>query len=346
MSNFKDFDPSGWAVKNGQFIGLPFTAEQAQVILLPVPWEATVSYSAGTARGPEAIREASYQLDLYDYDLEDAWKIGLHLLPSNPEILAKSDLARELATSHIEALEAGQPQGKPQAQTEVNRLCEELQTWVYEQSNYWLNQGKSLGLVGGDHSTPLGYLRALAERYNDFGVLHIDAHADLRQAYEGFTYSHASIFYNAVQELPSLNKLFQVGIRDYCQEELDLAQTSQGRVEILFDHELKRRVYQGETLAKIYGQVIDKLPQNVYISFDIDALDPKLCPGTGTPVAGGLELQEAFFLCNLLVNSGRKIIGFDLNEVGTSEWDGNVGARVLYKLSNLMAKSQKLSPLF
>jgi agmatinase len=134
----------------------------------------------------------------------------------------------------------------------------------------------------------------------------------------------------------------QVGIRDYCLEERDVIFHSENRVKTFFDQALKEELYEGETWKKICKKIIKKLPQKVYISFDIDGLDPKLCPNTGTPVAGGFELSQIFYLFKLLFESGRQVIGFDLNEVGNAEWDANVGARVLYKLSILQAATQPL----
>ena len=101
---------------------------------------------------------------------------------------------------------------------------------------------------------------------------------------------------------------------------------------------LSKRQYEGETFRQIVDEIIDQLPEKVYISFDIDGLDPKLCPNTGTPVQGGFETEQAFYIFKKLVQSGKKIIGFDLVEVSTSEngWDANVGARVLFKMCNLL----------
>jgi agmatinase len=263
------------------------------------------------------------------------------MLPSDPQLLQLSNETRSLATECIEALEAG-GQANPQSQAQINENCQKMIQWVYEQTKHWMNQGKLVGLIGGDHSTPLGYLRALGEKYPHFGILHIDAHADLRQAYEGFTYSHASIFYNAIKEVPSIQTLVQVGIRDYCEEEILFAEENDTKIKIFFDHEIKRRSYQGENFHQICQSILSYLPKQVYISFDIDALDPKLCPNTGTPVAGGFELQEVFYLCRQLLDAGIQIIGFDVNEVGSaSEWDGNVGARAVYKMANLMGASRR-----
>jgi agmatinase len=223
----------------------------------------------------------------------------------------------------------------------LNEACESLKKYVYETSKSYHQKGKLIGLVGGEHSVPLGYLEAIAEKYADFGILQIDAHMDLRKAYEGFTYSHASICYNA-SKIKSISKIIQVGIRDYCQEEMDFVKNSNHRIEVFYDYEISNLLFNGTTFHEICKTIVQKLPENVYISFDIDGLDPSLCPNTGTPVPGGLNFNQALYLIKHVVDSGKKIIGFDLCEVnGNNEWDGNVGARLLYRLSNLMGKSNK-----
>lgn len=333
----KEFDPSGYAVKNGNFIGLPYDEETAKIILLPVPWEATVSYATGTAQGPSNILEASYQLDLVDWKFGKAWETPIYMAPIDASIQALSETTRLLATQHIDNLE--------QAKTidinlvnAVNKNSAKLNTWVYQQTKALLKKGKKIGLVGGEHSVPLGYLKALAEEEGEFGILQIDAHCDLRAAYEDFTYSHASIFYNVLEEIPQIQQLVQVGVRDACQEEFDYAHSS--RITLYGMNYIREQVYaQFQTYHDICLQIVDSLPQKVYISFDIDGLDPKLCPNTGTPVPGGLEYMEAVHLLHQIISSGRTIIGFDLCEVGSaSEWDGNVGARMLYKLAVLLGR--------
>ena len=173
----------------------------------------------------------------------------------------------------------------------------------------------------------------------DFGVLHIDAHADLRRAYQGFTQSHASIMYNVMTDPLKPKKLVQIGIRDFCEEEYEFIQ-SRPDIKTFFDLDLKKSLMNGVTWARLCENILSELPQKVYISFDIDGLDPSFCPNTGTPVPGGLNLDQMFYLFSKLEESGRQIVGFDVNEVSTggeppeeaNEWDGNVGARVLYKL--------------
>ena len=120
-----------------------------------------------------------------------------------------------------------------------------------------------------------------------------------------------------------------------------MIQNSNGRVKTFFDRDLKHAQYEGKTWAQQVEEIIATLPENIYISFDIDGLDPKLCPNTGTPVAGGFEFEQAAYLIQQVAKSGKKIIGIDLNEVspGEDEWDANVGARMLFRMCNLMALS-------
>jgi len=336
----KAFDPNGAGLNESNIFGLPFTKEESEIVLFPVPWEVTVSYSAGTADGPAAILEASKQVDLYDFDAPNAWKSGIYMLPCDAQIRTLSDNSRAIAEKHIEAMLENTPS---QLNQEINSASKKLNDWVEEQTTTLLNENKLIGLIGGDHSTPLGYLKALALKYSDFGILQIDAHCDLRDAYEGFEFSHASIMFNALK-IPQLSKLVQVGIRDYCEAEVNVIKQSNGRIQTFFDSQLKEAQFEGESWKSQVDKIINHLPKNVYISFDIDGLDPKLCPNTGTPVAGGLEYHQAIYLIKAIQLSDRKIIGFDLNEVapGETEWDANVAARLLYKMCVFTGKSQGL----
>jgi agmatinase len=344
IDKITQFNPSGVGLNNGNFIGLPFDESEAEVVLLPVPWDVTVSFKEGTATAAQNILDCSGQLDLLDDDVKDAWKMGLYMRPLNQEWLDKSKKLRKKASKYIDFLEnGGNIEENPTLQktlTTINQECENLKNWVKTETGALLDSGKLVGLVGGDHSTPLGFIEALSERYESFGILHIDAHQDLRESYEGFTYSHASIFHN-VLKIKNIERVVQVGIRDYCEEESEATYQSGGRIQVFYDAYLKKQVYKGNSLYSLFRNALEMLPKYVYVSFDIDGLDPKLCPNTGTPVPSGLEFQEAMFLLKCLVDSERKIIGFDLNEVAGvgNPWDGNVGARVLYKLANLMGKS-------
>lgn len=339
------YDPSAVGNTAAGIYSLPFTTDEAEVVLIPVPWEVTVSYNAGTARGPETIKEASYQLDLFDPSIEHAWKLGIAIENISEDWFTLSTDLRRRAEAYIKHLEGGgenlTPETTAALTTLINDKAEELLVWLKQKSVAYLSQDKLVGVVGGDHSSPLGLMQALAEYHEEYGILQIDAHADLREAYEGFTYSHASIMYNALK-IKQVKKLVQVGIRDMAQSEAELVSSSNGRIITFHDAIIKEGLYDGDTWKKQCRKIIAQLPQKVYISFDIDGLDPKLCPGTGTPVPGGLDFEEAIYLIKALVRSGRQIIGFDLCEVapGDSEWNGNVGARLLYKLCNWSAVSQ------
>ena len=349
MSNISDFDPNSVGLKANNIFGLPFDDEQAQLILLPVPWEVTVSYRPGAARGPEKIFDAAMQVDLYDPDVEDGWKKGFYMLPIDRNIRSKSDYLRQCAELILSNMtDGGLVSDNAQLSEKLNEINEGgkmLHDWVYEMTMSLLKEGKKVGLIGGDHSTPQGFIKALSDIHDDFSILQIDAHADLRVAYEGFTYSHASIMYNVLRQIPQVKKLVQVGVRDYCNEELDMINQSNGRITTFFDKDIKAQQYEGATWKDICKQIVDALPQKVYISFDIDGLDPKLCPNTGTPVPGGFETEQIFYLFRMLHASGRQIIGFDLNEVSGSDYKGDgidaiVGARVLFKLCNYMVAPQ------
>jgi agmatinase len=345
MTDLSSFDPNITSNPNNNIFGLPFTEDEARLVILPVPWEVTVSYGAGTARAPEHIFPASLQIDLYDADIPEGWKQGFFLKDIDRKVLLKSDYLRKEAELYIDYIAKGEAVEENLFMTktlkEVNEGGVFLNKWVYEQTKGLIERNKLVGLLGGDHSIPFGFFKAIAEKYGSFGILQIDAHCDLRKAYQGFVYSHASIMYNTLQEIPQVERLVQLGVRDYSEEEWAYIFNSNYRVITYFDRELKERVFDGQTWKQIAEEIISKLPDKVFISFDVDGLDPKLCPNTGTPVHGGLETEQVFYIFNKLVKSGRKIIGFDLSEsgVGETDWDSNVSARLLFKLCNLMVAS-------
>lgn len=343
----EDFNPSGVGLKNNNFIGLPFTEENAAIILFPVPWDVTVSYGGGTSTGPQNILEESVQLDLFDSDIPNAWKSGIYFYPINNDWLSKSKVLRPKAKDYIDFIENGGSvslsESMKSIQDEINIASSQLNDWVYNETVRILNSGRLIGLIGGDHSTPLGYYKALSEFHPEFGILHIDAHLDLRKGYEGFQYSHASIFNNALH-IPNITKLVQVGIRDNCEEEVNMISQHDHKIKVFYDHEIRNALFTGSSFDYYVKNFIEELPEKVYISFDIDGLDPKLCPGTGTPVPGGLSYHEAIHLIKSVVASGRIIIGFDVVETAGvgNQWDGNVAARIVYKLASWMAKSNNI----
>lgn len=345
MTDLSHFDANGASNPKNNIFGLPFSEEDARLIILPVPWEVTVSYGAGTARAAEHVFAASMQVDLFDSDTKDAWKQGFYMRQPDKKVLMKSDYLRKEAELYIDYTSKGEVLEKNsfmcKSIKEINEGSANLVKWVYEQTRTLLEKGKLVALLGGDHSTPPGYFKAIAEKHGDFGILQIDAHCDLRKSYENFVYSHASVMYNALQEIPELKRLVQIGVRDYCQEEWDFIRNSNYQVITYFDKDIKERTYEGQSWKQIADEIVSHLPDKVYVSFDIDGLDPKLCPHTGTPVHGGFEAEQVFYIIKKIIHSGRKFIGFDLDEIGVGEtdWDANVGARVLWKLCNLLVAS-------
>ncbi len=342
IADLSRFDPNGVSVANKNLFGLPFTEENAELIILPVPWEVTVSFKGGTARSPDHILHASLQVDLFDSQYQNSWKKGVFMLPVDKKILLKNDFLRKENELYLNFINSGDQiesnKFMKKNLKEVNEGCEQLHQWVYEKCKEQLDKGKKVGVLGGDHSVAYGLIKALSEKNKEFGILQIDAHCDLRKSFEGLTHSHGSIMYNVLNDISSVTKLIQLGIRDYCESEWNYICESDFRVVTYFEKEIKERQFEGETWSQISDEIIAQLPQHVYISYDIDGLDPKLCPHTGTPVPGGFEIEQLNFLFKKIVNSGRKIIGFDLCETGVSTdgWDENVGARVIFKMCNLM----------
>ncbi len=338
------FDPDAAALPDSGIFGLNFTPDEAKVVLIPVPFEATTSYRGGTANGPAAILEGSHQVDLFDLDTGRPYQAGIAMLEEPSQVRSWNDEAKKLAAPIIAS---GGVEADESALRQVNALSEKMNEWVYETTRELLAKKKLVGLVGGDHSTPFGCIKAHAEVYPRLGVLHLDAHADLRDAYEGFTWSHASIMFNVLQHIPNVVKLVQVGIRDFGEQEYELIQNSKGRVHTFFDSRLARARLDGIPWREEVDAIVAQLPEHVYLSWDIDGLEPTLCPNTGTPVPGGLSFHQAVALLEGVVRARKTIVGFDLNEVSPgepySEWDGNVGARLLYKMIGWALKSQGLT---
>ncbi len=331
------FDPDDIGLAGNNLFGLPFTETESDIVIVPVPWDVTTSYAKGTAQGPDAIMQASLQVDLYNVLQPELWKRGIFMRNVPHDWLKKNYKLGRKADKIIAALEKGRDISKNQQLQkdldEINHFSSILNDWVYVQTRSLLKKDKKVGLLGGEHSVPLGYLRALGDKYENFSILQIDAHADLRKSFEGFTYSHASIFYNALKEVPQIEKLVQMGVRDMGFKELKRIEKND-KITCFFDHALKERLFEGDTWKAIVDDIILQLGDKVYISFDIDGLEPSLCPTTGTPVPGGFSYEQIQYLLKRLKKSGKEVIGFDLCEVapGENEWDANVGARVLYML--------------
>ena len=342
------FDPNGVGIANGNIFGFPVTEEEADIVIIPVPWDATASYGKGTSAGPQAILDASTQLDFYHPKLDKAYDTKVYMAPISEEWSKINSELCEKGIDYIQFLENGgdvsKNPGFVQLLEHINGTQLALKNNLKERAKSLMSQGKMVAVLGGEHSTPLGLIEAIDEQGERFGILQIDAHADLRDAYEGFEQSHASIMFNALQSCSNLQRIVQVGIRDISETEVELIKNSNGRLVTHFDWNIKEGQFNGKTWSDQVEEIISDLPHNVYISFDIDGLKPELCPNTGTPVAGGFYLEEVNFLIFRLVESGRKIVGFDLNEVSpgdSGDWDANVGARALWNLVCAAEKNRR-----
>lgn len=338
-----NFDPDATGISNGNYFGFPFTVEQAALALLSVPWDVTASYGKGASSAPDAIIEASTQLDFYDPMAPRAWERGVATVGIDYDIQELSGKLGQDSQKLIEHLESGgtandlRVRGKAER---INAASEQINEYVYDTARQLLDSGKIVGLVGGDHSTPFGLIRAVAEREKNIGVLHLDAHRDLRDSYQGFAWSHASIMYNVMTRIPGVEKLVQVGVRDFSYGEQRLVEQDPNIVSFE-DHRLAAAAFRGVPWDTTCAEIVETLPEKVYISFDIDALAIYNCPHTGTPVAGGIGFNQAVWLIHKVVDSGRRIVGFDLCEVapGTKgELDADVGARMLFKLCGAALK--------
>ena len=263
---------------------------EADLVLIPVCWEGTVSYGKGTSQAPMNILKASTQIDV------DREPPKIHML--DPIKFEDSNTVNE---------------------------------YVYNKTKELMNDGKFVGLIGGEHSIIYGSIKVHLEKYPDMGILHIDAHHDLRLNYQGLEHSHANIMRHAINM--GLKKLVSVYVRDYHVEEADFVFEHSKEIQTYYANDIEDTLILDNrfTWKDYINQIRRDLPENVYISFDIDGLDLSLCPGTGTPVPGGMSWYQAKYLLEE-IGKYRNIIGFDLVEVGPTEYDANVGMRVLYNL--------------
>lgn len=244
--------------------------DAAGVFILPVSYEGTVSYGTGTGGGAMAIVDASRNMELYEEETDaEVYKIGIH------------------------TLDEFKP--RPDPETMMGDL--------YEHSKELLETGKFLCMLGGEHSVSAPIIKAHAEKYHNLSVLQIDAHADLRDTYDGTPHSHASIMARVVKDLriPSV----QVGIRSISAEEARL-----------LDSGLPTKIFWAKDIAgrtDWIDSAIDSLTDNVYLTIDIDGLDPSLVPTTGTPEPGGLGWYETLTLIRKLA-AKKRVVGMDLVE--------------------------------
>jgi agmatinase len=271
---------------------------QARVVIVPVPFDGTTCYRPGTREGPEAIIAASRNLELYDHELRRSpYQVGIHTLR------AVDTLAGD-------------------AQAMVDR--------IEEVTGCLLEAGKFILTLGGDHLTSIGIVRAFARRYSGMSVLQIDAHADLRDEYEGSPLSSATIMRRVLDVCP---RTAQVGIRSLSAPEAQLVE--ERRLPVWFAEEICRQTRRGE--RSWLESVVSVLSDEVYITVDVDAFDPSLLPGTGTPEPGGLGWYDVIDLITAVTRE-KRVIGADVVELSPLIEDHvspMVAAKLVYKLIGL-----------
>ncbi|WP_027361440.1 agmatinase [Halodesulfovibrio aestuarii] len=271
------------------------TPEQCRFQVVPVPFEATVSYGGGTAEGPRAILEASDQLELWDGES----------IPANEGIYTH------------EAVDCTGP---------TEQVLARIEAAISTAAEYGMPV-----MLGGEHSVTLGALRALKKKHGTFGIVQFDAHADLRKAYEGNPYSHASVMHRAIElELP----VFQLGVRAFCTEE----------VAVRAKHNIPHIDAKELALSPLPGTLLpDGFPENIYITFDVDGLDPSVIRATGTPVPGGIQWWQAITLLEKAVK-GRNVVGCDVVELAPQEGDHAsdfAAAQLTYSMLGIIQRSAK-----
>lgn len=303
------------------------TAGECLFHVIPVPYEGTVSYGTGTARGPGAVMEASRQLELWT-GRSDPSARGIHTWPA---VDCSGDAVAVLGRIEAAVRRALDTGRAGEARDAVN------------------GHGGTPGprpavvpvVVGGEHSVSLGAFRALQPIYGRFGILHFDAHADLRNSYEGSPYSHACVMRRAVDDLDL--PLFQVGVRSLCAEERDVrAARNIGCLDArdaAFSPAPAGGMPQQRGRAAALAALPCDFPDAVYLSFDLDAFDASLMPATGTPEPGGLFWWDALALIRLCL-AGRTCIGFDVVELAPipgMHAPDYTAARLVYEIMGIVA---------
>ena len=320
-----DFDPNNSAPDGSGLFALPYSIDDSSVVVVPVPWDATSSQERASGGAPEAVYAASKYVELYDPKLGPIYRRGIAMDAPLAEIATLNSRAIALQSSDSF-------QGEM-----LTEPCERLNELVGGLVSAHLAAGRRVGLLGGDHSASYGAIDAHLSRHPDMGILQIDAHCDLRCGFDQIVFSHASVMYNVVENLKP-DTLVQVGVRGLCDFEADYVEHSDC-VRAFFDAEVHELRAEGATWKEICERITTQLPEKVYVSLDIDGLEPSACPNTGTLVPGGLAYNDVVYLLRHLRNSGREIVGFDLVEVGASDFDANIAAHLLYQLCGVVSSA-------
>ncbi|MBR2962144.1 MAG: arginase family protein [Alistipes sp.] len=323
------------------------TTDEAPLVLVSAPWAVTSAGGHGSVYAPDAIIDSSNRVGLYDAVAEISIEGEVATAPINYDL---QELSQQLGNDAAKILTHVEDGGSLSSDYFVDKIRRvnngflEMHAAIEEQVSRYIEQGKIVGTIGGDHSTSFGAIRAAARHYKDLGILFVDAHCDLRQKGSIFDYSHHSVARNIIEEIPQVSRLVEVGVRDISANDIKYIAECD-RIKLFCADTMAAERFAGRSWSDVCDEVVEQLPELVYISFDIDALSPECCPHTKQPVAGGLNFDMAVCLINRVTQSGRRIVGFDLTEivpVSESNVDANVGARLLTKLCATSLKSNKI----
>lgn len=341
----KQFDFDGIMPDNGNYFGMPLSPDEAALVLVSAPWDVTVATREGSSYAPDAIIEASRFIGLSDPANGDSWRKGIATAPIDYTIQdashrLRSDALRiiklldEMGLSFIENIISDRRLKR------INEMSAQINENIYNQTKQWLAKGKIVGLVGGDQSTIYGAVKAVGEKYGRIGVLHIDSQCDMDEESRGFDYSNSSVMRNVMQDVAQIECYMGVGMRDFTPAVWRKVQEDP-RMNVCTAEDVSRREFEGATWRSVCDEIVAKLPDNVYVSLDIDALTLECSPHTGVRVPGGLPFQRVVYLLERLVESGRRIVGFDLTEVVpdlNDKSDAAIAARLLFKMCNVALK--------
>lgn len=321
----------------GYYFGEKTQPAEADLVIVSAPWSVTSDYGRGATYTPDAVIDASAESNLYDVEtgFSAEGRVATAEIDYNIQELSEHlgrEAERIAMRFHDEATSVVEYAARKVKH--VNEGFAEMHASVYGQTKCWVSKGKSVAVIGGDHSVSFGAIKAVAEHHGEVGVLFIDAHADFVRSGEIFPYTHRSIARNIVEQIPSVSSLVEVGVRDINREEM-ASLLSHDKVKLFLAERVAARRFEGESWGDLCREMVDKLPQKVYISLDIDALKIEFCTHTNTPVPGGMTFDEVVYLVNCVVKSGRQIVGFDIVEVVSNldnKMDAIVAVRLLTKM--------------
>ncbi|MBG90737.1 MAG: agmatinase [Actinobacteria bacterium] len=335
-------NPNQTGNKTQGLFGLGSQLSDAQTVVLPVPWDVTASGKRGSAGAPGQILYRSSEIDIGNPIIPEFWETGIYMAPIDSDWQSKNQVLGQQVAAYIQGLEQGDHAIDESLTQAVDAQSDALAKWLGREMQILDEAKKSIIVLGGDHSISRGPISHVAQQTDALGVLQIDAHMDLRSAYQGFRSSHASVMYELITQIDHLS-LVQVGGRDYCPEEDALRHAYPGRIFWHLDQGLAAEQFEGVSWAQQCEKMIAQLPQDVYVSIDIDGLSPQYAPQTGTPVPGGLTYQQVIYLLHKLLKSGRNIRGSDLVEVAGEKAgiDALVGAFLLFQLALVQYGSQQ-----